>query len=419
MADRISLPRGTADILPGEAFLWQCIESSARQVFKTYNYKEIRTPLFEETKLFKRSLGQASDVVNKQLLEIKSDKEEGFALRPEGTASIVRSYIENSIDKKEGLSKFFYLGPMFRGERPQKGRLRQFHQVGAEVIGPKADHPYWDAEIIALAVELLNSFGVKGSELKLNTLGTTADKEEFSKKLRTLLKKDKQRLCPDCQDRFERNVFRVLDCKNEACKKIVHSLQLDHSHLSRESLEHYAAVKEGLKAAGIGVKEDPRLVRGLDYYTHTVFEITNGKLGSQDAVGAGGRYNNLVKQLGGSDVPAIGFALGLERALLAREGASAAELGPACYLVALDEQSLKEAFKLLVRLRADGVSADMSYRAGSMKSLMREADKSGASYVAIIGENEIKAKKAALKNMKSGEQKDVAFDALASVLKGT
>jgi len=419
MADRITAPRGTADILPGEVFLWQTIEATARQKFKAYNYKEIRTPLFEASKLFKRSLGQTSEVVNKQLLELKSDKDEGFALRPEGTASIVRSYIENNLDKKEGLSKLYYMGAMFRGERPQKGRLRQFHQIGAEVIGAKAEHPYWDAEIISLSVELLKAFGVEGCELTVNSLGSHTDKEEFSKKLRALLKKDKQGLCQDCQDRLKRNVFRVLDCKNESCKRIVRSLQLDHSHLSKESLEHYTSVKKGLNISGVQYREDVRLVRGLDYYTHTVFEITNKKLGSQDAVCAGGRYNDLVKQLGGADVPAIGFALGIERALLAREASSdVREADPDCYLVVLDGAYLDQALKLLVQLRAQGISAEMSFRSGSMKSLMREADKSAAAHVAIIGENEIKARKVSLKNMKSGEQREVAFDALVNTLKG-
>jgi len=245
MPEKISVPRGTADILPADISDWQELEEKARQIFKSYNYKEIRTPIFEETTLFKRSLGQSSDVVNKQLLELSSQRSaesdsvelSGLALRPEGTASIVRSYIQNSIDKKESISKLFYMGPMFRGERPQKGRLRQFNQIGAEVIGPDASSPYVDAELIALSVNLIRSFGVSNFELKINTLGSSEDKEKFSKLLRSKLESSRNKLCDDCKSRFERNVFRILDCKNKDCKEIVKNEKIDSSCLSEEILK--------------------------------------------------------------------------------------------------------------------------------------------------------------------------------------
>ena len=419
MVEKISVPRGTADILPNDIGRWQAIEAITRRIFNNYNYHEIRTPIFEDTRLFKRSLGQTSEVVNKQLLELKSAKEEGFALRPEGTASIVRAYIENSLDKKEGLSKLFYIGPMFRGERPQKGRLRQFHQVGAEAIGPRANDPLLDAEIIALCVNLLKEFGVKDIKLLLNTLGDIEDKNNLSKHLRDRLKDNVNDLCEDCQSRFERNVFRILDCKNESCRKIVGQLALDNSYLSKESREHYETVKEALNDLGIKWVEDPKLVRGLDYYTHTVFEITSSKLGSQDALCAGGRYNYLVGQLGGAEVPAVGFALGIERVILAtQDGPKEEENSLRAFMVAMDDESLKRCFNILNDLRSAGVSSDMSFRFGSMKSLMREADKSQARYVLIMGSNELKNKTIMIKNMQSGEQQETPLAEVIKTLKG-
>ncbi len=315
------LPRGTADILPDEISLWQDVESKARSLLTRWGYREIRTPLFEETELFARSMGQTSDIVQKQMLNLSSQRQDdeaatAFSLRPEGTAAIVRSYIQNDFDKKEGLSKLFYNGPMFRGERPQKGRLRQFHQIGAEVLGPNSALPLIDAEVIALSVNLLKEMGLSEEQfkLKLNTLGSREDKENFSKFLREKLAPHKAKLCEDCQNRFERNVFRILDCKNRDCRSIVAGLQLDHSYLSETSQKYFHDVREALDSLNVKYEVAMSLVRGLDYYTHTVFEISCPALGSQDALGAGGRYGGLVQDLGGSaQVDAIGFAVGIER----------------------------------------------------------------------------------------------------------
>ena len=409
MVKKISIPRGTTDILPAEIPLWRVIETKSRQILQNYNYKEIRTPLFEETGLFKRSLGQNSDVVNKQLLELVSDKEEGFSLRPEGTASVVRAYIESSLDRKENSSKLFYMGPMFRGERPQKGRLRQFHQIGVEVIGPLTEHPFVDAEVIALNMRLLEAFGLSNFELKINTLGSTQDKENFSKSLRVLLKPRISDLCNDCQDRFERNVFRILDCKNKTCRNVVGSLKIDNSHLTKESRIYFDQVQEALDGLKVKYAICTDLVRGLDYYTHTVFEITSSSLGSQDALSAGGRYNDLVKQLGGPQVPAIGFALGIERVLLAMPRSVQANVVPlSTYIIALDEKSLQKGFGILGTLRASNISSDMSYRVTSMKSQMRLADKTGAHSVIIIGESELEREMVTLKDMKTGDQEEIA-----------
>ena len=321
MSKKLSVPRGTCDILPDAVLLWEALEQTARTILKSYGYREIRTPMYEDTALFKRSLGQTSDVVNKQLMELISD--DGLALRPEGTASVVRSYLENSLDKKELLSRLFYIGPMFRGERPQKGRLRQFHQIGVEAIGVDGASPFLDAEILTLAMHLLRELGVENPKLKINSLGSREDKENISVWLRNEFNNYKNDLCEDCQNRFERNVLRVLDCKNESCKKVVAKV-IGYGKglpLSEISTKYFSDVKTALGQLGIAYEVAPHLVRGLDYYTHTVFEITaGGGLGSQDAVGAGGRYDRLLDDLGGSEkinYGAIGFALGIERILLA------------------------------------------------------------------------------------------------------
>jgi len=418
MPKKLSLPRGTSDILPCDISSWQFIEAQAREIFKNYHYKEFRTPVFEDTGLFKRSLGQTSDVVNKQLLELSSNKEDTLSLRPEGTASIVRSYIENSIDRKEAISKFFYIGPMFRGERPQKGRLRQFHQIGAEVIGPGTSSPYLDAEVIALSVHLLNRFGLKNFQLKINSLGSVEDKGNFSKQLRVQIQPDIAQLCQDCQQRFDRNVFRILDCKNKKCREVVAKQKIDYSYLSKESQDYFTCVQGALQDLNIVFEVSPLLVRGLDYYTHTVFEISDSSLGSQDALGAGGRYNNLVSQLGGASADAIGFALGIERILLALpENQDFLEESLGVYIITMDEKALARGLGLLNEFRGESISCDMSYKISSMKSQMRGANKSGAQYVMILGEEELKNNEVTLKNMDSGEQERIPLQTVGKALK--
>lgn len=424
-----TLPRGTADILPEEISLWQDLESNARAILEIYGYKEIRTPLFESTELFNRSVGQTSDIVQKQMLTLSVQKETdvddvsraGLALRPEGTASVVRAYLENNIHAKESLSKLYYLGPMFRGERPQKGRLRQFHQIGVEVIGPDACSAYLDAEVIALNVNLLKALGVSDFKLKINTLGSQEDKNNFSEFLKENLKKEINGFCADCQNRFERNVFRILDCKQEKCKTFLQHLKLDKSaYLSVESLNYFSQVKSALTQLGITFVEDPFLVRGLDYYTHTVFEVSCESLGSQDAIGAGGRYDNLVHQLGGDkDVVfgALGFALGMERILLAMKGKSVKPAAMDVFLVSLGSAAFGRVFLLLQEIRSQGISADMSYHPGSVKSQMRLANKLGAKYVLILGDDEIKENVAAVKDMANGAQEKVGINELIGMLK--
>jgi len=416
-----AVPRGTSDILPDAVPLWEELESKARKICKSYGYREIRTPVYEDVNLFKRSLGQTSDVVNKQLLELASAKEdEGYALRPEGTASIVRSYFENNFDKNEAISKFFYIGPMFRGERPQKGRLRQFHQIGVEVIVPgKSMSHRLDAEVLILCMHLLREFGVKEPKLKINSLGSKEDRNNISLWLREEFTKHKNELCVECQERFERNVFRVLDCKNEKCRKVVNSIVQDLP-ISEVSKEYFIGVQEALKEASIDFEIAPHLVRGLDYYTDTVFEITaGGGLGSQDAVGGGGQYDGLLHELGGDkriEYGAIGFALGMERILLASE-AEKPTLGIDVFLITFNCNDTRKEFKILNLLRQNGINADMNYLQASFKSQMNRANKLNARYVLILGEEEIKNNVIAVKDMQTGVQETVELKNIIEAIK--
>ncbi len=425
MIKKFSAPRGTYDILPENIPAWEMVENNARRILKTYGYREIRTPIYEETALFKRSLGQTSDIVHKQLLELATDdvgaiNNRPYALRPEGTASVVRSYIENDLDKKEPLSKLFYIGPMFRGERPQKGRLRQFHQIGVEAIGPHSASPYLDAEVIVLAIHLLKDFGINNPKLKINSLGSKEDKEHIAVWLRGELGKHKKELCEDCQDRFERNVFRVLDCKNEQCKNIagaiINRLYGQGLPLSEASRKYFEQVQSCLKNAGLDFEISPSLVRGLDYYIHTVFEIIAEGLGSQDAVAAGGRYDGLIHELGGNEkiaYGAMGVALGIDRILLASGHRQEIPMAMDAFVISMDP---KQAFVFVHLLRQSGISADMGFTGGSFKSQMNRANKLNARFALILGEEELKNKMVSMKNMSDGKQEMVGIEECVRIL---
>jgi len=405
---------GTKDILPQEVTLWQRLEDTARRIFSLYNYKECRPPLIEEASLFNRSLGESSEIVQKQMFIIQN-KEEAYALRPEGTASIVRCYIENNLDKVSTFQKLYYIGPMFRLERPQKGRLRQFHHIGCEVIG--SIDPTLDVEVISVADKLLKEFGVSGYKIKLNSLGCDNDKKELSSSLRKELKNKLSDLCVDCQRRYEGNILRILDCKNEACQKVVKEIKLQDQYLCNDCKAHFTKVRHGLDRLGISYEFSPYLVRGLDYYTGTVFEISHKDLGAQDALGAGGRYNNLVKELGGPDVGAIGFAFGVERLLLVTKPKTGNTDKKLTFIITLGDEAKNFGIKLLNTLTSEGIAADCDYEGKSLKGAMRSANDLGAKYVVIIGENELKNNSVTLKNMVSGEQKEIATNELLKELK--
>src|SRR3989338_1086805 len=398
---------GTKDILSKEEITaWLKIEAEARRVFSLYNYQEIRTPILEELALFNRSLGVSTEIVQKQMFVIKT-KEDEYVLRPEGTASVVRAYLENNLDKTSGFSKFYYTGAMFRFERPQKGRLRQFHHLGCEVIGSL--DPAVDVELISLADYLLKSLPAKeeGYKIKLNSLGCQKDKDGLAKELRKILKGHLSKVCADCKKRFKTNVFRILDCKNDACKEVVSSLGVSDSHLCPECREHFDKVRAGLKLLNIEYEFSPTLVRGLDYYTRTVFEITHPVLGAQDALCAGGRYDNLVKELGGPDLGAIGFAFGMERLVLVREQRTEDRGQNLAYLITLGEEAKNQGLKLLDNLRKSGIQADTDYENKSLKAALRRANGLGALKVLILGEDELKNNVVTLKDMASGDQREV------------
>jgi len=404
---------GTKDILPEEVLLWQRIEQIARKNFSAYNYKEIRTPLIEEEKLFNRSLGETTEVVQKQMFRTQSG-DDTYCLRPEGTSSIARAYIENDLAKTAGFVKLYYIGPMFRRERPQKGRLRQFHHLGCEVIG--SEDAFVDVEVISLADKLLKSCSIEGFEIKINSLGCLQDRKELMDVLRNGLKDKIEHLCEDCRNRLNRNILRILDCKNEACQEVIKKLDIRDAHLCPDCKTHFSAVTAGLDCLKIDYKITPYLVRGLDYYTRTVFEIAHPELGAQDAIGAGGRYDNLITDLGGRPCGAMGFAFGIERLLIASKISGEGSLQNLVYIISLGPAAKKESLKLLNTLRSAGITCDTDYENKSLKGAMRKADDLKAKYVLIVGEDELKKNTVALKNMVSGEQKEVSLEELIKEL---
>ena len=357
--------RGTKDILPEDVGMWQHIESSARDIFSIYGYKEIRTPIIEEAPLFIRSIGDTTDIVQKEMYVFSDRGGRNIALRPEATASIVRSYLENSIGQKEGFVKLFYMGPMFRSERPQRGRQRQFHQIGVEAIG--SDNAFVDVEVILLAVRFLEKIGIKDFTLKINSLGCQEDKMKTIEGYRKGVKPYLGSLCSDCKKRYNKNVLRIFDCKNEACGDVAKKIKAEGC-LCKDCENHFESVKDALKKIGISYEIDSKIVRGLDYYTKTVFEITQKDLGSKDAICAGGRYNNLIKDMGGKDTAAIGFAFGIERLVLAiKKDLLSVKPSLDVFLATADKALNPDAFTLMKSLRDKGISCDIDYENKSLK----------------------------------------------------
>ena len=402
--------KGMEDILPQDVCVWQELERLTRSELESYGYKEIRTPILEDTAVFKRSIGEETDIVTKEMYTFSDRKERSLTMRPEGTAPIVRSYIEHSMDQASPESKLYYIGPMFRAERPQKGRSRQFHQIGVEIIGTSSH--YADSEIIMRLDRLLKAFGLEGFTIKLNSLGCKDDKEKFSKKLAGYLVDKKARLCDDCKARLDKNVLRVLDCKNESCVQVAREAPNVLDSLCGKCAGHFSNVKRSLSDLGIGFVEAKNLVRGLDYYTGVVFEVTHPDLGGQDALGAGGRYDNLIKEMGGPDVGAIGFALGMERVIIALGAKKESIAKPGVvYIATLGDMARVEALRIAEELRKEfnsphkaGIVILMDARDSSLKSQMRSADKNGARLVLILGEDELKEGKVLIKDMEKKEQ---------------
>ncbi len=406
----INIPKGTKDVLPQDAYKWQYVEGVARDIAKLFNLKEVRTPTFEHTELFQRGVGDTTDVVTKEMYTFKDKGDRSITLKPEGTAGAVRAFIENGMANGVLPAKLFYITPAFRYERPQAGRLREFHQFGVEIFGAKCAQT--DAEAIATADALLKKLGLQ-VKLYINSIGCPACRAEYNKALKDFFAPHLENLCYDCKNRFEKNPLRLLDCKEENCKKINAAAPSMLDYLCTDCKAHFEEVKACLTLAGVEYEIDTRIVRGLDYYTRTVFEFVSTAIGAQGTVCAGGRYDGLIESLGEPSVPAVGFAAGLERLLIVMEqtGVCIPEAEkPTVYLAGMDNECRKKAFALATELRKAGVFAEMDHMERSVKAQFKYADKLGAKFVAVIGESELADGAMNVKNMSNGESEKVSFE---------
>ena len=409
----IKAVRGTRDLLPPETALWNFVEAAVRDVFRAYNFHEIRTPIFESTELFARGVGEETDVVAKEMYtwedrgRAQSDKGQSLTLRPENTASVVRAYIEHKLWDR-GLNKLYYIGPQFRRERPQRGRYRQFYQIGAEVIGPASagsESPARDAEVLELLATLLDRLGIRDWTLQLNSVGCANDRAAYNEALRRALEPVVGGMCEDCKRRAVTNPLRVFDCKVPEDQPIIEKLPRISAFLDEACCKHFEQVQEILKAVGVPFVLNDRLVRGLDYYTRTAFEFTHGALGAQNAILGGGRYDGLSESLGGPSAPGIGFAIGEDRLVLAlQESAEAVQHKPDVYIAPLGAGMDREAARLARELRRHDLVVELGDETFRLKKSFETADKLGVRFALIVGENEVKAGSFALKNLKTGEQ---------------
>jgi len=418
----IKSPRGTRDLLPPDTALWNFVEAAVRDVFRAYNFQEIRTPIFESTELFARGVGEETDIVAKEMYtwedrgRAESDKGQSLTLRPENTAGVVRAYIEHKLWER-GLNKLYYIGPQFRRERPQKGRYRQFYQIGAEVIGPAtagSESPARDAEILEMLATLLDRLGITSWTLELNSVGCANDRAAFNQALRTALEPVTSRMCADCQRRAVTNPLRVFDCKVPEDQPIIEKLPRISQFLDEPCRQHFEEVKQILNAVGVPFTQNDRLVRGLDYYSRTAFEFTHGALGAQNAILGGGRYDGLSEMLGGPPAPGIGFAIGEDRLVMSlAETAEGVSRKPDVYIAPLGEGMNREAARLARELRRHDLVVELGDESFRLKKSFETADKLGAKYALIVGENEVKADVFALKKLGSSEQVAVPRSELA------
>jgi histidyl-tRNA synthetase len=412
---KIAGVKGMNDVLPAEVSRWQEMERVAREVFALYGYREVRTPAVEHAQLFSRGVGEATDIVNKEMYVFEDKGEELLCLRPEGTAGTVRAFIEHGAFV-EGPQKWFYMGPMFRRERPQKGRYRQFHQIGCEAFG--IAEPFIDAEQIALVADYFARLGVS-AKLKLNSVGDASCRPAYLAELKAYLIGHKGELCADCNDRIERNPLRVLDCKVPTCQPILNGAPRLLDRLCDGCRTHFEQVKGALDALGVAYEIDGRLVRGLDYYVRTAYELTSDALGSQSAVAGGGRYDRLVETLGGPPTPGIGFALGEERLamILEASGKAAPAQGPELFFVTADAEGAVEALRRAAELRRAGIACDLDPRGGKMKAQFKQAERVGARYALVLGGNEVRTGEAKLKDVRTREETPVALGQLVERLR--
>jgi len=405
MTTRYTVPRGTYDILPSDSFKWEFLESTFRQVAKLYGYREISTPMFEQVEVFERSAGDKTDIVQKEMYRFTDRKGRSFALRPEGTAPVIRSFVENNLGANVNVTKLFYIGSMFRYDRPQSGRSRQFSQYGCECIG--SNHPYYDAENIAVFWTYLKTLGLKNFVVEINSIGCPDCSEAYHIALKQYFYKSLDVLCPDCKDRYEKKPKRLLDCKVSKCKEISLYAPSMLDFLDQKCNTHFLEVQKYLDMFQIAYIVNPRIVRGLDYYSQTAFEFINNNLGAQNALGGGGRYDGLVQQMGGKDTPAVGFAGGFSRLLLSMEQENLYQgenQRPKYYIATLSEKATPVAIKLIHFLRTKGHYTEFEIEKTSMKAQMKSADKLKAEFVIFLGEEEIEKKYLTIKNMDTTAQ---------------
>jgi len=413
----IRLVRGFKDILPDEASIWQHVEAVSRDVFHDYGFRELRVPILERTELFARSIGAATDIVEKEMYTFTDRSGESLTMRPEATASVVRAYIEHNLYATDPTWKLYTMGPMFRRERPQKGRYRQFNQINAEVFG--LHDPRADAELILVLTTLLDRLKISDIALHINSLGCRDCRPDFKNALNVFLADRTERLCEDCVRRRDRNPLRIYDCKVAGCKDALQDAPSVLDHLCEACRKHFEAVQHALDRFNISYETDHRLVRGLDYYTRTTFEVLTGALGAQDAVAGGGRYDGLVKDLGGPDEPGVGFAIGADRLIdLLGNGADGWAKGLDLFIVALGQKAQDMAFEWLQALRGRKILADMDFQDRSLKAQMRRADKLGASFALIAGDRELEAGVAVLRNLKTKEQMEIPLEDLVTHVAG-
>ncbi len=410
----IKAVRGTKDIIGEEAKKYVYISNVAQKMFENYGYNFVKTPIFEETELFKRGIGEATDVVEKEMYTFRDRGDRSITLRPENTASLVRCYLENAIYAKEEISRFYYNGSMFRYERPQAGRQREFNQIGLEVFGEKS--PKVDAEVIAIGYKFLEKLGISDLEVKINSVGSKESRTIYREKLIEHFSKHLDDMCDDCKDRINRNPLRLLDCKVDKDKDFYKSAPNIIDFLFEDERKHYEDVKKYLDVFGIKYTEDPTLVRGLDYYSSTVFEIVTNKLGSQGTVLGGGRYDNLLKELGDKDIPAVGFATGVERIMMLL-GENYPKNNPDVYIAWLGENTSETALKIAESLRDNDIKVYIDYSEKGMKSHMKKADKLSVRYCIILGEDELNKGIVLLKDFSTREQKEVKIEEIVNQIK--
>ncbi len=400
--------RGFKDLLPGEIEKWQYVEAEARRVFGLFGFSEFRIPILERTELFTRSIGEATDIVGKEMYTFRDRDGDSLTLRPEATASLMRAHLEHGLYVKEPVAKYYFIGPMFRYERPQKGRYRQFHQIDAEIFG--VQEAWADAELLAMLVHYLRGLGLKKLDLQINSLGCPECRSPYKGEVRNFLQSKREALCEDCQRRLETNPLRIFDCKKETCQALLADAPVVLDYLCPDCREHFEKVQTLLKDLGLPYTLNPRMVRGLDYYTRTAFEVVAGDLGAQNAVTGGGRYDGLAEELGGPPIPGIGFAIGVERLVLILSDQADLYRRPEVFLAALGEEARRRGFSLAQEFRDRGIWVETDYEGKSLKSQMRKADRLKSRYVLILGEEELKANQAILRNMETKDQEAVLLN---------